>query len=123
MVFYEELINKRKVAVKCINVTKSYSMMKISSMKKGLKLTIALEEILGVTLSEAVTQDKIQHKNILKCNESWIQFSDLNKIELNISMPLCDCNFSEYLAKTKFDFCKIKKFLLQITDALKYLRD
>ena len=79
---YEELINKRKVAVKCINVTKSYSMMKISSMKKGLKLTIALEEILGVTLSEAVTQDKIQEEirdfytKLYSANDCYVNASD-----------------------------------------------
>jgi serine/threonine protein kinase len=38
-------------------------------------------------------------------------------------MPLCKSNLSEYLDKTKFSFLKIRKFLLQITDALKYLRD
>jgi hypothetical protein len=118
---FKENLHNEIVAVKCIDRTCNFRT--VDHVNKNSILDVFVQDLFGKTFVEAVTQKKLMHKNILKATEAWIQFSNLNKVELNISMPLCQSNLSDYLDHKSFDFSKIRKFLLQITDALKYIRD
>ena len=81
-----------------------------------------IKEVLGSTLHESTIEYKVNHPNILKSEESWIQFRDLKTIELNISMPLCRSDLAEYLDNHTFVFIKISNFLTSNEPVLIYLK-
>ena len=116
-------MNKEDIAVKFVDISDYF--IRLNSTNDGLIDSAEfLDELFGSTFHEAVIQKKLDHENILKCREAWLQFRNLETLELVIAMPLCESNLEQYLRDQKrFKFGNIKNFMLQITSALKYLRD
>ena len=122
---YEGILNNEIVAVKFVKIEKQYKKVVEKAEKQNLVHKEFFENLLGSTLYEAVILKKLKHENILQAKETWLQFSNLNSLELVISMPKCKSNLHEHLEypKQPFKFSQIQSFLIQITKALLYLRN
>jgi serine/threonine protein kinase len=121
---YQSKMNNQNVAIKFVDITTSYKNLVKSAIKKKFTTKFFVDNLFGKTFHEALIQKTLNHPNILKCTEAWLQFHGLKTLELVIAMPLCKKNLLKYLEDRKhFKFENIRNFLLDITSALKYLRD
>ena len=115
---YSGIIHGKPVAAKYVNVTQNYKNMFAPGT---YKVTEILKSLLGDVAIEAQFQNKLDHPNIVKNDEFWIQCSNLTMIELVMSMERCECNLEQWLIKKPFDFAEIRVFLIQMVDALSHL--
>ena len=84
-------MNEQDIAVKFVDISDSFQ--RVYSTNDGfIYIVECLDKLFGSTFHEAVIQKKLDHENILKCREAWLQFRNLETLELVIAMPLCESN-------------------------------
>jgi hypothetical protein len=77
---FKQVINNKKMAVKCVNITEHFKKVKLDINNSNKVMSDLIKEVLGSTLHESTIQNKLNYANILKSEESWIQFRDLKTI-------------------------------------------
>ena len=115
-------LHGEEIAVKFIEIRKNYR-EKVMKYIPGDDSGKLVGRLFGTTAHEAqiYLSGKLKQQNILKLNEYWFQFSQLNKIELALASELCYCNLQQWTKNEIYDFDQIKEFLIQTGKALQHL--
>ena len=121
---YASHIHGMDIAAKYIDITDKYrSLITKYTSQFGFVISEVITYLLGELAFEATIQSGFGHPNILTARDYWIQCSNLNKTELVIATRKCYKNLQIWLKTEQFNFHEIRKFMIEVTKGLEYLKD